>query len=222
MSSGNNFMTTVPELTGPNYTLWASKSKSWLQSQGISYVLNTLHPRTVTITNAGTQTVPAEPATPAAGSDAGSDDTAPLTHFFAVAGGEAINWDKDNEKAMGIIKLHVTQAIGLKLNDMDTAREMWTLLKNLYGKPGATEVFQNFKQAMNIEIPCNTQPGAAIDLIKMYLTHINNAGTHTLIPMYLQYMIVINKLPGDIHSYIISRKTEDDVDAFETGSLDSL
>ncbi|KAF5372616.1 hypothetical protein D9758_005241 [Tetrapyrgos nigripes] len=179
-------MSTVPELTGPNYTVWASKSKSWLQSQGISYVLNTLCPGTVTITDTGTQTAPADPATPAAGSDDGSGDTAPLTHFFTITGGEAIDWDKDNDKAMGVIKLCVTQAIGLKLNDIDTAREMWTLLKDLYGKPGAAEVFQNFKWAMNVKIPRNTHPGTAIDLIKMYLTQINNAGKNTLIPMYLQ------------------------------------
>ncbi|KAF5352319.1 hypothetical protein D9758_011945 [Tetrapyrgos nigripes] len=229
MSSRSSFMSTVPELTGLNYTLWASKSKSWLQFQGIAYVLKTPCPGHIEIVSPPTP--PAAPAAPAgttagaaatdAASEAGSD-APPPTHFIATNDSSTADWDKDNDKATGVIKLHVSQAISAKLEDIKTAKEMWNALKSLYGKPGAAEIFQNFKRAMNIEIPCNTHPGAAIDLIKMYLTYINNAGEKTQIPMYIQYMTVINKLPADIYPYVISRETEDDVDAFETGSLDTL
>ncbi|KAF5344729.1 hypothetical protein D9758_015270 [Tetrapyrgos nigripes] len=238
MSSGSSFMSTVPELTGPNYTLWASKSKSWLQSQGIAYVLNTLKPGEIQIVGS-TSPVPAPPAAPhtptapagttggttaaaAAATDDESDAGSPAPHFIAAASGSVADWEKDNDKAMGVIKLCVTQAIGAKIEDITTARVMWDTLKNLYGTPGAAEVYQNFKRAMNVEIPRNAHPGAAIDLIKMYLTRITNAGTNTEIPMYLQYMIVINKLPPDIYAYIIARITQDDIDDFENETLDSL
>ncbi|KAF5365339.1 hypothetical protein D9758_005490 [Tetrapyrgos nigripes] len=235
MSSGSSFMSTVPELTGPNYTLWASKSKSWLQSQGIAYVLNTLKPGEIQIVGS-TSPVPAPPAAPAgttggttaaaaaaaATTDDESDAGSPSPHFIAAASGSVADWEKDNDKAMGVIKLRVTQAIGAKIENITTARVMWDTLKELYGTPGAAEVFQNFKRAMNVEIPRNAHPGAAIDLIKMYLTRITNAGTNTEIPMYLQYMIVINKLPPDIYAYIIARITQDDIDNFENETLDSL
>ncbi|KAF5372517.1 hypothetical protein D9758_005269 [Tetrapyrgos nigripes] len=229
MSSRSSFMSTVPELTGPNYTVFASMSKSWLQSQGIAYVLKTPRPGHIEIVS--TTPPPAAPAgttagatTSAAASEAGSEIQVPPpnTRFIAADDGSTADWDRDNDKAMGVIKLHVTQAIGAKLEDIETAKEMWNTLKTLYGKPGAAEIFQNFKRAMNIESPGSAHPGAAIDLIKMYLTRINNAGEKTQIPMYLQYMIVINKLPADIYSYNISQETKDDVDAFETGSLDTL
>ncbi|KAF5335593.1 hypothetical protein D9758_017257 [Tetrapyrgos nigripes] len=233
MSSGSSFMSTVPELTGPNYTLWASKSKSWLQSQGITYVLNTFKPGEIQIVGS-TSPVPAPPAAPAgttggttaaaaaATDDKGSDAGSPSPHFIAAASGSVADWEKDNDKAMGVIKLRVTQAIGVKIKNITTARVMWDTLKNLYGMPGAAEIFQNFKRAMNVEIPRNAHPGQTIDLIKMYLTRITNAGANTEIPMYLQYMIVINKLPPDIYAYIIARITQDDVDDFEHETLDSL
>ncbi|KAF5347467.1 hypothetical protein D9758_015055 [Tetrapyrgos nigripes] len=158
----------------------------------------------------------------AASDDEGSDAGSPSPHFIAAASGSVADWEKDNDKAMGVIKLHVAQAIGVKIENITTARVMWDTLKNLYGTPGAAEIFQNFKRAMNVEIPRNAHPGQAIDLIKMYLTCISDAGANTEIPMYLQYMIVINKLPPDIYAYIIARITQDDVDDFENETLDSL
>ncbi|KAF5329834.1 hypothetical protein D9758_018347 [Tetrapyrgos nigripes] len=237
MSSGSSFMSTVPELTGPNYTIWASKSKSWLQSQGIAYVLNTLKPGEIQIVGS-TSPVLAPPTAPARttgsttaasaaaaaaaeeGSDTGSEVSSP--HFIAAASGNVADWEKDNDKAMGVIKLRVTQAISAKIENITTARVMWDTLKDLYGRPGAAEIFQNFKRAMNVEIPRNAHPGAAIDLIKMYLTCITNAGDNTEIPMYLQFMIVVNKLPPDIYAYIINKITQDDIDDFEHETLDNL
>ncbi|KAF5332381.1 hypothetical protein D9758_018809 [Tetrapyrgos nigripes] len=210
------------------------------QVQGIAYVLNTLKPGEIQIVGS-TSPVPAPPAAPhtpaapagttggttataaaAAATDDESDAGSPSPHFIAAASGSVADWEKDNDKAMGVIKLRVTQAIGAKIENITTARVMWDTLKELYGTPGAAEVFQNFKRAMNVEIPRNVHPGAAIDLIKMYLTRITNAGTNTEIPMYLQYMIVINKLPPDIYAYIIARITQDDIDDFENKTLDSL
>ncbi|KAF5351431.1 hypothetical protein D9758_013528 [Tetrapyrgos nigripes] len=230
-------MSTVPELTGPNYTLWASKSKSWLQSQGIAYVLHTLKPGEIQIVGSSSP-APTAPAAPAgttggttgaaaatgatASDDEGSDAGSPSPHFIAAASGSIADWEKDNDKAMGVIKLRVAQAIGVKIENITTTRVMWDTLKNLYGTPGAAEIFQNFKRAMNVEIPRNAHPSQAIDLIKMYLTRISDAGANTEIPMYLQYMIVINKLPPDIYAYIIARITQDDVDDFENETLDSL
>ncbi|KAF5319078.1 hypothetical protein D9758_018662 [Tetrapyrgos nigripes] len=197
-------------------------------------ILNTLKPGEIQIVGS-TSPVPAPPAAPAGttggttaagtttddeGSDAGSG--VPSPHFIAAASGSVADWEKDNDKAMGVIKLRVTQAIGAKIENITTARVMWDTLKSLYGTPGAAEIFQNFKRAMNVEIPCNAHPGAAIDLIKMYLTRITNAGANTKIPMYLQYMIVINKLPPDIYAYIIARITQDDIDDFEHETLDNL
>ncbi|KAF5340150.1 hypothetical protein D9758_016845 [Tetrapyrgos nigripes] len=153
-------------------------------------------------------------------SESGSD--VPSAHFIAAASRSVADWDKDNNKAMGVIKLRVAQAIGVKLEDITTTRKMWDTLKDLYGRPGAAEIFQNFKWAMNIKIPCNAHPGAAIDLIKMYLTRINNTGDNMEIPMYLQYMIIINKLPADIYAYIIAKITQDDVDDFKDKTLDNL
>ncbi|KAF5332056.1 hypothetical protein D9758_016264 [Tetrapyrgos nigripes] len=220
MSSGSSFMSTVPELTRPNYTLWASKSKSWLQSQGIVYVLNTPCPGDIKITPAPAPAAPTG-TTARAAAGATAEETSP-TQFTAAASGSTVDWDKDNNKAMGVIKLHVSQAIGTKLEDITTARRMWGTLKDLYSKPGVAEIFQNFKRAMNIEIPRNAHPGATIDLIKMYLTQINNPGKNTAIPLYLQYMIVINKLPSNIYGYVIAKETQDDINTFKDGSLDDL
>ncbi|KAF5374226.1 hypothetical protein D9758_004685 [Tetrapyrgos nigripes] len=198
---------------------------------GIAYVLNTLKPGEIQIIGS-TSPVPAPPTPPAgrtggttaaaagaATDDEGSDAGSPSPHFIA---GSVADWEKDNNKAMGVIKLRVTQAIGVKIENITTARVMWDTLKNLYGTPGAAEIFQNFKWAMNVEIPRNAHPSQAIDLIKMYLTRITDTGANTEIPMYLQYMIVINKLPPDIYAYIIARITQDDVDDFEHEMLDSL
>ncbi|KAF5335886.1 hypothetical protein D9758_017549 [Tetrapyrgos nigripes] len=198
---------------------------------GIVYVLNTLRPGEIQIVSspspisAPTGTTGGTTATAAAAGEATPSDTgsdAPSAHFIAAASSSVADWDKDNNKAMGVIKLRVAQAIGVKIENITTTRIMWDTLKNLYGRPGAAEIFQNFKRAMNVEISRNTHPGTAIDLIKMYLTCINNAGDNTEIPMYLQYMIVINKLPPDIYAYIIAKITQDDVDDFEDETLDNL
>ncbi|KAF5346026.1 hypothetical protein D9758_013853 [Tetrapyrgos nigripes] len=199
---------------------------------GITYVLNTLCPGEIQIVSspitpaapAGTTGSTMAPAGAATGeatpSEAGSN--VPSAHFIAAASSSVADWDKDNDKAMGVIKHHVAQAISVKLEDITTARKMWDTLKNLYGRSGAAEIFQNFKHAMNIDISHNAHPSAAIDLIKMYLTHINNTGDNTEIPMYLQYMIIINKLPPDIYAYIIAKITQDDVNDFEDETLDNL
>ncbi|KAF5371598.1 hypothetical protein D9758_003478 [Tetrapyrgos nigripes] len=220
--------------TKPSKSLSLGVMNEQLAALGIAYVLNTLKPGEIQIVGS-TSPVPAPPAAPAGTtggttaaaaaaveeeSDAGSG--VPSPHFIAAASGSIADWEKDNNKAMGVIKLHVAQAIGAKIENITTARVMWDTLKDLYGRPGAAEIFQNFKRAMNIEISCNAHPGAAIDLIKMYLTRITNAGDNTEIPMYLQYMIVTNKLPPDIYAYIIAKITQDDIDDFEHETLDNL
>ncbi|KAF5367460.1 hypothetical protein D9758_003824 [Tetrapyrgos nigripes] len=144
------------------------------------------------------------------------------------------NWDEKNDKAIGSIKLRLSPAIRQKTLGMTSAKEIWTTLKNTYGKPGVSAVYTDFKHATSITIPNDTNPSATIELIRMHFDRVSAAGISTdttdsttptasitKIPNFLIVMFIISKLPPR-YEYIINQYTQLSISQIDNQDLDEL
>ncbi|KAF5337761.1 hypothetical protein D9758_016619 [Tetrapyrgos nigripes] len=104
-----------------------------------------------------------------------AEDTAAQAEAITVALKKQADWDEKNDKAIGSIKLRLSPAICQKTLGMTSAKEIWTTLKNTYGKPGVSAVYTDFKRATSITIPNDANPSAMIKLICM---HFNRGQAH--------------------------------------------
>ena len=108
----------VPVLDGTNYQQWSAAMQSFLMSQG---QWKYTKPGAVA---PGVTTAEAE--TEAEGE--------PSTSVTATTGKEDLaSWNKDTEKALGNICLHLHHTIGYQFNEVATPTFLWQVLKNRYG-----------------------------------------------------------------------------------------
>ncbi|KAF5354487.1 hypothetical protein D9758_012395 [Tetrapyrgos nigripes] len=174
-------------------------------------------------------------------SDAEVSTVLPLSEEEAAAQAEAItaaqkkqaDWDEKNDKAIGSIRLRLSQALREKTFGITSAKKLWTTLKETYGKPGASAVYTDFKRATSITIPNDAHPGAAIELIRMHFDRVSTAGiptdtddtsppvSMTKIPNFLIVMFIISKLPSR-YDYIITQNTQQTISTLHNQNLDEL
>ena len=103
-------------------------------------------------------------------------------------------YEELNDKAIGNIRLRLHHTIGYQFNDVDLAHDLWAKLEAQYAKPGFTQLFVEFKGAMNTIIPANADPRPAIDKI---LTHFTRLRVNDLkIPDNIQSLILLSKAPS--------------------------
>ncbi|PIL37759.1 hypothetical protein GSI_01453 [Ganoderma sinense ZZ0214-1] len=72
-------------------------------------------------------------------------------------------WNEDDTAARGSIRLRVDDSIGTAIDSKTTAKQVWDYLKDTYGKPGIPVVYQDFRAAMGISIPSDSNPIPAMD-----------------------------------------------------------
>ncbi|KAF5360192.1 hypothetical protein D9758_011359 [Tetrapyrgos nigripes] len=191
--SSNVLMTTVSVFSGVDFNIWADILLSWLQATGLSSVLGSDRPSDATVSSV---------------SPLSAEDTVAQAEAITAALKKQADWDQKNDKAIGSIKLRLSPAIRQKTLGMTSAKEIWTTLKNTYGKPGVSAVYTDFKRATSITIPNDANPSATIELICMHFDRVSAAGISTdttdsttpnvsitKIPNFLIVMFIISKLP---------------------------
>ncbi|KAF5335435.1 hypothetical protein D9758_017823 [Tetrapyrgos nigripes] len=214
--SSNVLMTTVPVFAGVDFNIWADILLSWLQATGLSSVLSSDRP-----SDAEVSTV----------SPLSAEDTAAQAEAITAALKKQADWDEKNDKAIGSIKLRLSAAIRQKVLGMTSAKEIWTLLKKTYGKPGVSAVYTDFKRATSIIIiPNDANPSAAVKLIHMHFDRVSAAGiptddssntSMTKVANFLIVMFIISKLPPR-YEYLINQYTQCSITQIDNQSLDEL
>ncbi|KAF5317896.1 hypothetical protein D9758_017804 [Tetrapyrgos nigripes] len=162
--SSNVLMTTVPVFTGVDFNIWADILLSWLQATGLSSVLSADRPSDAEVSTA---------------SPLSAEDAAAQAEAITAAQKKQADWDEKNDKAIGSIRLRLSQALREKTFGITSAKKLWATLKETYGKPGASAVYTDFKRATSITIPNDAHPGAAIELIRMHFDRVSTAGIPT-------------------------------------------
>ena len=160
----NSLQTLVPVLDGSNYRRWAELMKAYLQSMG-SWI----------IIERPTGLAPPVPATD------GSNRA------------DVIEWSQQEAKAQGSIRLRLNVEISRSVKNKTSAKDLWEALQTTYGGSSAMGAFSFFKAAINIRIPANEHPAAAISKITGNLDEL--AGVGVTLPMHFRALVVLGAAP---------------------------
>ncbi|PIL35012.1 hypothetical protein GSI_02799 [Ganoderma sinense ZZ0214-1] len=103
-------------------------------------------------------------------------------------------WNEDDTAARGSIRLRVDDSIGTAIDSKTTAKQVWDYLKDTYGKPGIPVVYQDFRAAMGISIPSDSNPIPAMDKLR---AHFQTLETNQFtVAEHIKGMILLSKLPS--------------------------
>ena len=160
----NSLQTLVPVLDGSNYRRWAELMKAYLQSMGSWIIIE--RPTGI------------EPPTPATD---GSNRV------------DVIEWSQQEAKAQGSIRLRLNVEISRSVKNKTSAKDLWEALQSTYGGSSAMGAFSFFKAAINIRIPANEHPAAAISKISGNLDEL--AGVGVTLPMHFRALVVLGAAP---------------------------
>jgi hypothetical protein len=103
------------------------------------------------------------------------------------------DWEEQNSKAVGCIRLRLHHSIAYKFNTKDMAGELWDAIKDEYGAPGTTAVYLEFKSVLDMPFPPNVDPSVILDKMGVHFGRMEESKVP--IPEYLKCMIVMSKLP---------------------------
>ena len=106
---------------------------------------------------------------------------------------DAESWDGNNEKVMGTITLRCTTPIKTQVAEKTTAKQIWDLLKELYGQPSVGSAHTELKKLLVTTILTNSHPAPALRSIAANFTYLKEAGFEISLPV--QTMILVAKLP---------------------------
>lgn len=160
--------TYVPVFNGANLYSWAPKMLAYMRSQGAAYVIKKPRSLYETAEAGTTATSAALSGATGSGRSQGGGSTTTSTSAATAASHSLAEWDKDDEKAMGMIRLCVSDAIGQMLDTKTSASEMWNALDSQYGRKGLGGAINEFSDALRIKIPGNQEPSSYIDTITMH------------------------------------------------------
>ena len=120
----------------------------------------------------------------------------------------AESWDGDNEKAIGTITLRCTTLIKTQVVEKMTAKQIWDLLKELYGQPSMGSAHTELKKLLATTIPTNSHPAPALRSIAANFAYLKEARFEISLPM--QTMILVAKLPSsmEVVAQLISNQTK--------------
>lgn len=175
--------TIVPVLDGTNYTTWAATAKAWLQSTGLWKVI-ARHERPDT-PDVKRRAV-AEGADPATGRITNQDE-------LDKAAQEQEEWDDENEKAMGSIRLRLSPAMAQIVKGETTAKDMWEALEAAHTQKTLGNAYVEFQGLIGLTIPNDSSPASAIAKFKAYIEKL--AEMHVPIHHYIALMLFLNKMP---------------------------
>ena len=176
----------VPVLDGTNYQQWSAAMQSFLMSQG---------QWTCTKEGADAPTITTTTIAPEA-------EGGPSTSI-TVGKEELTSWNKDAEKALGNIRLHLHHTIGYQFNDVTSPSKLWEILKVKYGPVGLTRAFVEFKAIMDTVIPNGVDPSPALDKIMSHHARLTNMECE--IPKKILSMMLLAKAPPSMETTVPTR-----------------
>ena len=97
---------------------------------------------------------------------------------------DAETWDSDNEKAMGTITLRCTTLIKIQVVEKMTAKEIWDLLKELYGQLSMGSAHTELKKLLATNILSNSHPAPALQSITANFAYLKEAGFKISLPVH--------------------------------------
>ena len=188
--SSNSLLNMVPVLKGAsNWQAWEPLMKVFLMGQGQWFVI------TVPAVNPEWQKVK-ETFTDKDGETKErlvKDRTAPPDNID-----EYKSWSADNWKALGNINLRLDPAIRYKYSSIEKSANLWVTLKAEFGKPGIAATYHEFKTALSLSLPENSDPSLALNKLFGHFGRMAEADCE--IPEHLQCLIVLTKLPSSMDS----------------------
>ena len=84
-------------------------------------------------------------------------------------------WDRQNSIAIGNMILHVKESIQQDVINKGTAAEVWICLRETYGTLTSTSIYKDFKEALNICINPNSNPGPQINKMTTTFQRLSSA-----------------------------------------------
>ena len=173
----------VPVLDRTNYQQWFAAMQSFLMSQG---------QWKCTKEGADAPTITTTTIAPEAEGDTSTSITAGKE--------ELASWNKDAEKALGNIRLHLHHTIGYQFNDVTSPSKLWEILKAKYGPVGLTCAFVEFKAIIDTVIPNGVDPSPALDKIMSHHTHLTNMECE--IPTKILSLMLLAKAPSSMETVV--------------------
>ncbi|KAI0087622.1 hypothetical protein BDY19DRAFT_874108, partial [Irpex rosettiformis] len=103
-------------------------------------------------------------------------------------------WKRDDTKVRGNIRLRVTPSVAQSLKQFTTGKRMWTHFEETYGAPGISQIYSEFKSALDVQIPPNANPLPALTKLAEHIERMAAAGVE--IPPFIHAMLIISKAPA--------------------------
>ena len=107
---------------------------------------------------------------------------------------EIADWDKENDKALGLIQMKRT--INLSTYDESTSCSTWNGLKKAFATPTATAVFNDFQKLLAIKVSGNKHPGPEMD--EMWTLMERLKANQVDLPKFLRAFLLFHALPSSL------------------------
>jgi len=188
-SSANAILATIPHLSGPNYSVWAPVMEAYLSSQGQWRILFRAAPQ------------PEYPTHTVIKQDEKGKDisvTEPDTSADPINEETVEKWEDTNSQARGNINLRLHSAIVYKYKHIYDAGILWSTLKAEFGSPGITATYKEFKAAIELTIPENSDPSLTVNKLIGHFARMEEAKCP--FPEHLRCLIFLTKLPSNMNS----------------------
>jgi hypothetical protein len=165
----------VPVLNGTNWQSWSKSMDAYVMSEGRCRVLTAQRP-SIPVAITGTD-----------GDITNQDDIDKATE-------KQEDWDKDDERVMGYIRLRVSPDVAQLIKGKNSAKQMWDSLKEGHSRQTLANAYIEFKGILDMRIPEDQSPGPALAKIQAHVKRLINF--HIELDKYIYLMLLVNKTPG--------------------------
>ena len=111
---------------------------------------------------------------------------------------EVAKWDEKNDRAIGLILLHLAEHIMHTVAHLSTAKAIWDELKRVYAKPGSVGAFVHFQQLFNSTLSDKSPLRPQLDAIQEFANRVKNDGID--VKDNLLALLMVNALPESYQS----------------------
>lgn len=190
----------VPVFDGSSWQAWADALEAFLMSQSLWTCVS--------------EAAVEEPTAPAADAEEAVRDA------YDTAKTAYDAWKKSNVQAMGTIRLRLTPSVAQRVRSKATAKEMWDQLKEDFGAMSVGQLYHELKAALDLRLPTNSDPSAAIERFMEHFERLTAADT--VIPKLAIGLILLAKAPAYADAVVaLTSQVQDksDIDAKVIGRM---
>jgi oligoendopeptidase F len=162
-------------LNGTNWQSWSESMDAYVMSEGRRRVLTAQCP-SIPVAVTGTD-----------GDITNQDDIDKATE-------KQEDWDKDDERVMGYIRLRVSPDVAQLIKSKNSAKQMWDSLKEGHSRQTLANAYVEFKGILDTRIPEDQSPGPTLAKIQAHIERLINF--HIELDKYIYLMLLVNKTPG--------------------------